>query len=296
MFCSSTRNTVLAAIVVLCVCAVAASGQNQSESPQTAEVRDGVYWVKGGNGANTTFIVGNDEVVVIDAKTTAAAAEAMLAEIKKVTTLPVKHVILTHSDGDHVGGLTGFPKGLPIIAHANAKRDMEESAADPRSSGLRDYLPTDVVTDDREMTLGGVRVNLHYFGPAHTDGDLVIHLPDQKIAVVGDLVFLAREPLIHRHKNGTSTGLIRVLKGIVALDADTFISGHNDIISKERLRQYLAEVEEKQAKIKSMMDEGKSLEEIKSAMGVPDAPAQGYQRRRRQGLTEIMYEDLLKQK
>jgi glyoxylase-like metal-dependent hydrolase (beta-lactamase superfamily II) len=60
---------------------------------------------------------------VIDAKISAAAARQMLAEIKKVTEKPVRHVVLTHSDGDHVDGLAGFPPHLTIISHTNARRD-----------------------------------------------------------------------------------------------------------------------------------------------------------------------------
>ena len=64
----------------------------------------------------------------------------MLAEIRKVTPEPVTTIILTHSDGDHVNGLPGFPKGLTIVAHENVKRDMEKAAAD--LPALKDYLPT----------------------------------------------------------------------------------------------------------------------------------------------------------
>lgn len=281
---------------------LAFAGQAQRERPQrpapqplSAELlRDGVYWVKGGNGANTCFIVASNEVIVIDAKTTEQSAKAILAEIKKVTPLPVKHIILTHSDGDHVNGLLGLPKGLPIIAHANTKKHMEEAFKAPKMSALLAYLPTETLTGDRQMNIDGVRVNLRHFGPAHTDGDLVVHLPDQKIAVLGDLVFLDRDPLIHRHKNGTSTGLIRTLKGIVALDADIFASGHNDILAKDDIQGLLTSIEGKQAKVKALIEQGKSLEEIKSAFGVEDAPAQA--RRRRPSLVEIIYEDLLKQK
>ncbi len=289
----------LGSLAVLATAQTRTTRAPKPRAPQPLKVqqlRDGVYWVKGGSGANTGFIVGGDEVIVIDAKMTEASAKAMLAEIKKITPLPVKHIILTHSDGDHVNGLAGFPEGLTIIAHANTKKDMENAFQAPRMRPLLAYLPTETLTGDRQMTIGGVRLNFHYFGPAHTNGDLVIHLPEQRIAFVGDLVFLDRDPLIHRHKNGTSLGLVRTLKGILTLDADTFIAGHTDPLSKADIRGVLASLEEKQARVKAMIEEGKSLDEIKSAFGVASAPARAGQRQRRPGLIEIIYQDLVKQK
>ena len=297
------KTTPIAAFVTIaCLGGFAVAGQAQTTPAQkrpapeqlsAEQLRDGVYWVKGGSGANTGIIIGSKEVVVIDAKMTEESAKAMLAEIKALTPHPVKHIILTHSDGDHVNGLSGFPKKLTIIAHANAKKDMEEAFKDPRSSALRPYLPTETLTGDRQLTIDGLRLNLHYFGPAHTNGDIVIHLPERKIAFIGDLVFLDRDPLIHRHKGGTSFGLIHTLNEILALDADTFISGHTDPLTKDDIRGVLTSIKEKQAKVKALIEQGKSLDEIKSAFGVAEAPAGA--RRRRPSLVEIIYQDLLKQ-
>jgi len=83
--------------------------------------------VRGGDGANCSFIVGEKEVFVIDAKMTAQSAKYMIAAIKQTTDKPISHIILTHSDGDHVNGLSGF-SGIPdIIAHANCAKDIEKA-------------------------------------------------------------------------------------------------------------------------------------------------------------------------
>ena len=60
---------------------------------------------------------------MVDAKISAEAARHMLAEIKKATENPVRRVVLTHSDGNHVNGLAGFPPHLTIISHTNARQD-----------------------------------------------------------------------------------------------------------------------------------------------------------------------------
>src|SRR5690242_19685270 len=92
----------------------------------TMQIRGPINQVSGG-GANTFFIVGADEVLVIDAKISTDAARQMLAEIKKVSDKPVRRVVLTHSDGDHVNGLAGMPAGLTLIAHEATRQDMEKA-------------------------------------------------------------------------------------------------------------------------------------------------------------------------
>jgi glyoxylase-like metal-dependent hydrolase (beta-lactamase superfamily II) len=109
---------VLACIAVIAlsgaIFAATGAGQSQAQPVTVQPLKGGIYFLKGGSGANGGFFVGAKGVVVIDARMTAAAAREMIAEIRKVTPLPVTHVILTHSDLDHVNGLGGFPAGLEI--------------------------------------------------------------------------------------------------------------------------------------------------------------------------------------
>jgi cyclase len=289
----------LASLGVAVAAAVETASVPKSQQPQPVPLgveplRGGVYWVKGGSGANTGFIIGKKEVIVIDAKMTTESAQAMLAEIKKLTANPVRYVVLTHSDGDHVNGLAGFPPGLTIVAHTNTRKDMEEAFKDPKMSALLPYLPNDTFAGDRPLNIDSVRMNLLYFGPAHTSGDLVVYLPDQKIAFIGDLAFLGRDPLIHRQKGGTSFGLVQTLKKLLALDANTFISGHNDPLTKADIQGLLAAIEEKQAKVKALIQQGKSLEEIKRDFGIADTSGPGG--RRWPSLVETIYLDLTEKK
>ncbi|MFB3779001.1 MAG: MBL fold metallo-hydrolase [Bryobacteraceae bacterium] len=265
--------------------------QPQAPPLTVAPVRDGVYEVRGGSGANTAFLVGKTSVTVIDSKMTEDSTKAVLAEIRKVTPLPIGMIILTHSDGDHVNGLNGFPKDLKILAHANCRKDMEEAFQDPKMAALRAWLPMETITGDRSLDAGGVPVELRYFGPAHTSGDIVVFLPEQKIAIAGDLLFLGRDPLIHRQKGGSSQGLVRTLNGMLSLDADTFLSGHNDPMTKAEIRNLLSSIEEKQAKVKSLAGQGKSLDEIRQAMGVAAAPG-GQGGPRFPSLVEIIYQEV----
>ena len=264
--------------------------------PMTVEqVRGNLYLVKGGSGANTGFYVTSKGVAVIDAKMTPEAAGQMLDEIKKITPQPVKWVILTHSDGDHINGLPGFPEGLEIIAHDEAKKDIEKAAAD--MPALKPYLPAKTYGKSLSLPFGNQPVDLLNFGPAHTSGDTVVYFHDEKAAFVGDLAFVGRDPLIHRHKNGSAAGLIMTLRAILDIQppVEVFLSGHADKMTRADVETLLKSVEEKQSKVKALIAEGKSLEEVKQTFNVQDRPAQPG-RPRWLSLVEVIYLELTEKK
>jgi glyoxylase-like metal-dependent hydrolase (beta-lactamase superfamily II) len=255
--------------------ALAISAYAQAPAPAPFVVHSlgaNVYWVEGGGG-NSGVIVGEPGVIVIDAKTTAAGGKELLEDISKTTPKPVNTVILTHSDADHVNGLAAFPAGITIIAEENNKKEQERALAKGgRGAPPADHLPTRVITqNDEHVTIDDVALELLHWGPAHTSGDLVIYLPAKKIVFTGDILTGRPAPLIHLEKNGSSEGWIETVKGMLALDADTFVPGHGAPQTKADVQQYLARAEATRAKIKDLVAQGKSLDEIKSALG--EAPA-----------------------
>ena len=262
-----------------------------AETVVAKQIRGNLYQVSGGIG-NAFFYVGPDEVLVIDAKISAEAAGRMLAEIKKITEKPVRRVVLTHSDGDHVNGLAGFPPQLTIISHANCRQDMAQANA---AATTKLPLPTETFTNDLTLYLGDTEVRLLYFGPAHTNGDSVIYFPAEKAAVVGDLIFVGRDPLIHANKHGSSFGLVTVLKALLQLDADVFLSGHSDGVDKKAIAALVGRIEEKQAKVKALVQEGKTLAEVQAAFAGRDQSATSGDRRW-PSLVEVIYGELTEKK
>lgn len=258
------------------------------------QVKGNIYEVKGGSGANTGFFIGENEVFVIDAKMNPESAKQMIAEIKKLTSSPIKYVIITHSDGDHVNGLDGFPQEVTVVSHHQTRKDMEEAQAfkDPKKML---YLPSLTFSKKLKLYSGNKAIKLIYFGPAHTSGDIVVFFPDEKVAFLGDLIFLGRDPLIHKHKNGNSFGLVKTLKSILEHDADTFVHGHGDIASRSDVEGLIKSLEEKQKKIKALIKEGKSLEEIKKIFNVEERPPRP-DRPHRPSLVEIIYLELTEKK
>ena len=259
------------------------------------QLKPNVYWIEGGGG-NSGVIVGEKGVVVIDAKTTPAGGKELLDDIAKITPKPVTTVILTHSDGDHVNGLASFPTGIKIIAHENNKKEQETAlAAGGRGAPPADHLPTQVVSKNKEdLKIDGVKVEVHHWAPAHTSGDLVVYLPSEKIVFTGDIIATTLpDPLIHLEKNGSSEGWITTAKGIAGLDADQFVPGHGDVEAKPAIQKRLTDAEAKRAKIKDLVAQGKSLDEIKTAVG--DAPpAPGGRGPAFASFTDVVYKELKK--
>jgi cyclase len=290
---------VLSAILMLLV-GDAPGQQNppsgQGPAPITLQpITFGVLLVKGGSGANSGLIIGYKEVFAVDAKMDPENIPEILAELKKTVPWPVTKIILTHSDGDHINGLPGFAKGLEIISQEQVKVDMTKAAAD--LPALQDYLPTVVFKDEMKIKTGRVVFTLHHYGPAHTSGDTVVYIDRDRTAFVGDLVFIGRDPIIHRAKNGSSFGLVKTLKAILDYrpHVESFIPGHGDMVTRDEVESLVRSIELKQARVKALIAEGKSLDEIKRIFQVEDRPAAGG-RPQFMSLVEVIYQELTEKK
>lgn len=287
-----------AAVVGLGLFGVLGFAQGPAPAPlMVHQLKPNVYWVEGGGG-NSGVIVGDKGVIVVDAKTTPAAGKELLEDIAKITPKPVTTVILTHSDGDHVNGLASFPAGITIIAHENNKAEQEKAlAAGGRGAPPAGHLPTQVIAKNKEnLKIDGVKVQVLHWAPAHTSGDLVVYLPDEKIVFTGDIIATQLpDPLIHLEKNGSSEGWITTAKGIVALNAGQFVPGHGDVLMKAAIEKRLTDAEAKRARIKELVAQGKSLDEIKSAVGdQPPAQGRGGRGPAFASFTEVVYRELTK--
>jgi cyclase len=293
-----------AALSLAVILGTAAAQQQQQQQAQPAQYRqqpapialekiaDGIYQVTGGSGANCAVVIGQKEIMVVDAKMSEESAKQMLDEIKKISDLPITVLVLTHSDGDHVNGITGFPADIKIIAQEETKRYMDEAFKDEKQ---RVYLPriATFVSGGPEYDLGGRKVELLYFGPAHTSGDAVVYVPDAKVAILGDLYFAGRDPLVHRHKNGNSFGLVKVLQSVLSLDADTFLSGHAEAATRADVEGMIQALQEKQEKIKALVAKGTSLEATLESFGLKETPPAQEGRPRFMNLVEVIWLEVM---
>lgn len=273
--------------------AAPAFAQAPAQAPfKTHQLKPNVYWIEGGGG-NSGVIVGDKGVIVVDAKISAAGGRELLEDIAKITPKPVTAVIETHSDGDHVNGLAAFPAGIKIIAQENNKKEQEAAlAAGGRGAPPAGHLPNQVVGEKATLKLEGVKFELRHWAPAHTSGDLIIYLPADKIVFTGDVIATTLpDALIHLEKHGSSEGWIATTKGILTLKAGEYVPGHGNVMTRDDIEQRLNRVETKRAKVKEMVAQGKSLAEIKTAMGDP-APAAGGRGPVFPSLTDVIYREL----
>jgi glyoxylase-like metal-dependent hydrolase (beta-lactamase superfamily II) len=146
------------------------------------------------------------------------------------------------------------------------------------------------VSKDKEtLKIDGVALEVFHWGPAHTSGDLVVYLPALKIVFTGDIVSPDQpDPIIHPEKNGSSEGWIATTRAMAGLNSDRFVPGHGEAQTKAAIQKGLAAAEAKRAKIKDLVAQGKSLDEIRVAVG--DPPARG----RVVTFTEVVYRELTK--
>ncbi|MEO7853520.1 MAG: MBL fold metallo-hydrolase [Rubrivivax sp.] len=227
--------------------ALALLGLAAPTAAQTARsVAPGVYIVQGqaalGSTANRNFIsnagfvVTDEGVVVVDALGSPALAEALIAEIRRVTPQPIRYAIVTHYHADHIYGLQVLKAaGATIVAHAAGREYLTSDTARLRLAASRNDLApwidahTRLVAADRWLDadtilrLGGVDFHIRHVGPAHTSEDLVVHVPQRGVLFAGDLMFQGRIPYVGQ---ADSQQWIASLGHLLALGAKVVIPGH----------------------------------------------------------------------
>ncbi len=226
----------------------------------TTKVRDNIYVIRSAASGNITVLVGDDSVALIDAKF-ANEHDGVMAQLKTITDKPVKYVINTHLHADHTGGNQALQAlGAQVIASENARRIMVETAAPGLPNfAMRDYL---------RIYLGKLPIDLYYFGRGHTDGDIVIHLPTEKVVIMGDLFALwgPYMHLIHYAAGGSIRDWSRSLERALRLDFDTVIPGHSGVTDRANMEGYLKETIRLQDMVRDMNRAKKSRDEVKKVL------------------------------
>ncbi len=245
---NALRGRLLAAVVLAAAAVFTAASAHAAEPVVRAtNVAPGVWAVQGeaamGTAANrnfisnASFVVTDDGVVVIDALGSPALAEELIAEIRRVTAQPIRHVIVTHYHADHIYGLQAFKAaGASIIAHAAGRDYITSDTARLRlEASRRELFPwvddkTQVVAADRwldqeETTLrvGAFDFRIRHVGPAHTPEDLVVYVPRLGVLFAGDLAFQGRIPFVGQADSGQ---WIQSLTHLIEFKPQWVITGH----------------------------------------------------------------------
>lgn len=249
--------------LALCTLSVAfaAAAQEQNISWKSTELAPGLYMLEGQGGfpgGNLGLITGDDGVVLIDDGLEPLVA-VTVAAIESLTGDPIDFVINTHAHGDHVGAnevLHG--KGATIVAHENLRTRMVKDGSN------RAALPGLTFTDAVTFHLNGHTAKVFHVANAHTDGDSVIHFPEVNVIHAGDVMFNHLFPYIDLDGGGSVAGFIAGQKKIIALanDETKIIPGHGALANKADLQAAVDMLEDAQARVKVLVDAGKSQEEV----------------------------------
>jgi glyoxylase-like metal-dependent hydrolase (beta-lactamase superfamily II) len=272
----------------------------QAPGLEVLQVGPNFYMIAGGGG-NVAVQVGDDGVVVVDAGSS-GQADAVLAAIKRITPLPIRYVINTSADPDHVGGneklsqagqtlFTGRTIGLPsdfagtaasVLSTENVLTRM--SAAQPAYATAA--LPTETFFYPRKyMFLNGEGIEVLQQPAAHTDGDAVVFFRRSDVIVAGDILDTTRFPVIDLARGGSIDGEIAALNRLVDIAipsvpivsreiGTSVIPGHGRICDQLDVVEYRDMVTIVRDRVRDLIKAGRTLEQVKAA-----DPARGYKAR-----------------
>ena len=246
-------------------------GQSRTEKPvEFRKISDRLFEIVGGRGAQGGAYIGDDGMLVIDAKMDKASVDQVIEGIKQITDKPIKYLVNTHSDGDHVVGNRYFPETVIIVGHENCRKDFfrpgrNGAASEWSKPDLVPFIPSLTFSDKMNIHLGSKKAELWYFGVGHTRGDIVVYFPKEKTAFIGDQIFLTRTQLIHSYKGGDSFEHVKTLtKMLGTIDAEKFCSGHSEMTNRAGIENHIGRMKKRQEKVRALIAKGKNTEEIKS--------------------------------
>ncbi len=247
------------------------------------EVADNAFaYVQEGGGlcvANTGLVVGPESCIAIDALFAPSMTRAFREAIARVTDKPVRLLINTHHHVDHTMGNALFPEAQ-IVSHTNARREQQRvgigvlellrpriPALVAELDGVQLRLP-DLTFDGRlELHVGDRSLLLIHLGRAHTIGDALVVLPEERVVFAGDVAFHHVTPLAFEGHVGDWIG---VCDEAASLDVDTIVPGHGPVGGKAELaelRGYLHSIREQ---ARGAFDAGRSPEEATRAVDLGD--------------------------
>jgi cyclase len=253
----------------------------------------GIFTEKGGTIA---YLLSKKGIVVVDAEFP-EQSQHLITELKKQSDKNFELLINTHHHGDHTSGNISF-KGIVknVAAHANSLANQQRVAIAQKTEDKQLY-PDTVYNDSWKYKIAQEHIQTYYFGPAHTNGDSIIHFQHANIAHMGDLMFNRRWAFIDRSAGASVKNWVAVLdKALNTFDKDTiFVFGH--AFDPEKVTGGKEDLKAMQDYLAKMLDfvgkeikDGKSKEEIlkeKSIPGVTEWQGDGIER----GL-QATYEEL----
>jgi glyoxylase-like metal-dependent hydrolase (beta-lactamase superfamily II) len=233
-----------------------------------------------GSGGNIGVLTGPDGKVLVDAGITASRSR-ILESLADLSRDPIRHVINTHWHFDHADGNEWLHKeGVAIIAHENTRRHLAMATRveewnfnfPPAPAGA---IPTEVFSTNKTLKVNGATLELKYYGPSHTDGDISVTFTDADVLHTGDTYWNGFYPFIDYSTGGSLDGTIRATEANLAAvtDRTIVIPGHGPVSNKAQLRDYRDMLVAVREKVAGLKKQGRSLDEIVTANPTADFDA-----------------------
>jgi cyclase len=284
---SSTRVGLLSLAWFLPAVAPAAADLPRMKFNEVKEVAPGVFFRYSAisptdpsifGGSNNIWVVFEDYVLVIDANFPKEAHDVVEA-IRKTTDKPIRYVLDTHHHGDHSYGNAVFVQaGAGIVAQTNCARLLridgpeEFKKAGRGPTGRKDIaestlkVPNVVFDDKLVLDDGKQRVELLFFGHAHTSGDAFAYLPKHKIVCTGDACV---NGAFNFMGHSDSASWIRVLERVQQLDVQMVCPGHGPVAGKDLLEKQKRYFVELRKQVQKGIDAGRGVEDIIKNLDLP---------------------------
>jgi glyoxylase-like metal-dependent hydrolase (beta-lactamase superfamily II) len=293
----SIRN--LKSVIPFCLAVLAVALMASNAFAQTSgdlhvqQVQGRVYMISGA-GSNVAVQLGDEAVVVVDTGT-AAMADKVLAEIRKLSSKPIEFVMNTSADADHTGGngtiakagakLSGADSnkttanagqvsdGASIVGYINVLNRMVDSGGKPGGSPKENWV-TDPYDSSNWKVFNDEPIILYHAPAAHTDGDSFIFFRRSDVVSVGELFVPSRFPVIDEEKGGSIDGIIDALTTIIDdvlvprenEEGGTYvIPGRGRICDRTDIVNYRDMLAIIRARIADLVKKGKTLQEVKDA-------------------------------
>lgn len=234
---------------------------NQAAELAIKKLKTDLYVIEGtsngsGDVGNVAVYVTSEGVILVDDRF-AQDHDQIVAAVKRVTSQPIRYVINTHHHGDHTGSNLSFLATAELIAHANARKHMIE--------GKMPGPPRITFSHETSVFLGGKEVRAIYYGRGHTDGDIAVYFPAERVVHLGDLMAGTRgvtNPVVDYKNGGCLRDWPATLDGVLKLDIDTVIPGHGEISTREGLQAHRNKIASVRDQISMLVHDGKSKDEI----------------------------------
>jgi len=283
---------------------VGASSQQGQMVLEVDQLEDNLYVLRGG-GRNSAAFVTSDGVVLVDTKNP-GWGQALIDKIGELTPRPVTTIINTHTHGDHVSGNVEFPASVDFVAHENTQQLQREMnpvtglnrSPSPNIFDAHDGHGIAEQTFSETLTLGSGadRIELHYFGRAHTGGDAWVVFPALRVMHSGDAFPGKMVPIMDANNGGSGVDYPEtVRKGYEGITAvDRIITGHSTVMTRDDLREFSEFVGTFVSDVRAAKAAGRSAADVGASWEIP-AQFTGYNRgtdERLQAWVQVIYDEL----